>query len=71
MDEILDVGLDDVGIQSVARVIKQKARDEQICLYVISHRSEIETAFDRTVTIQMKDGFSYIKGDKLRTHDIP
>jgi DNA repair exonuclease SbcCD ATPase subunit len=71
MDEILDVGLDDVGIQSVARVIKQKARDEQICLYVISHRSEIETVFDRTVTIQMKDGFSYIKGDKLRAHDIP
>ena len=61
LDEVLDVGLDAIGVQSAARMLKRKARDEKLSLYIISHRDEIDSAFDNTMTVQMSKGFSYIK----------
>lgn len=63
LDEVLDVGLDAVGVQAAARMLKRKARDEGLSLYIISHRDEIDSAFENTMTIQMTKGFSYIKED--------
>lgn len=63
LDEVLDVGLDTIGVQAAARLLKRKARDEGISMYIISHRDEIDGAFDNTLTIQMSKGFSYIKED--------
>jgi DNA repair exonuclease SbcCD ATPase subunit len=61
LDEVLDVGLDAVGVQNAARMLKRKARDENLSLYIISHRDEIDSAFDQTMTIQMSKGFSHVK----------
>jgi len=63
LDEVLDVGLDAVGVQAAAKMLKRKSRDEKLSLYVISHRDEINAAFDNVMTIQMTKGFSYIKED--------
>jgi DNA repair exonuclease SbcCD ATPase subunit len=60
LDEVLDVGLDSVGVTAAARMIKHKARDEGLSLYIISHRDEIDSAFDRVLTVQKSDGFSRI-----------
>ena len=60
LDEVLDVGLDAVGVTAAARMLKRKARDENISLYIISHRDEIDSAFDRTMMVQLKEGFSQI-----------
>ncbi len=65
LDEVLDVGLDQVGVQSAARMLKRKARDEQLCMFIVSHRDEVESSFDRTMTIQMNKGFSYIKDELI------
>lgn len=64
LDEALDVGLDTVGVQNAARMIKQKARDEGLSVYVISHRDEIENAFDYNTIVKMSKGFSYIEYDQ-------
>jgi DNA repair exonuclease SbcCD ATPase subunit len=63
LDEVLDVGLDAVGVQNAARMLKRKSRDENLSLYIISHRDEIDSAFENTMTVQMTKGFSYIKED--------
>ena len=63
LDEVLDVGLDAIGVQAAARMLKRKGRDEDLSLYIISHRDEIENAFENTMTVQMSKGFSYIKED--------
>lgn len=60
LDEVLDVGLDGVGVTAAARMLKRKARDENLSLYIISHRDEIDSAFDHTMTVQLKEGFSQI-----------
>lgn len=63
LDEVLDVGLDAVGVQNAAKMLKRKARSDEVSLYIISHRDEIDSAFDRNMTIQMSKGFSYVKED--------
>lgn len=60
LDEILDVGLNGSGVQMAVRMLKRKARDEKLSMYVISHRDEIDSSFDRTLTVQISKGFSYI-----------
>lgn len=64
LDEVLDVGLDSVGVTNAARMLKRKARDEKISIYIISHRDEIDSAFDRIMTVQMSKGFSFIKEEE-------
>ena len=65
LDEVLDVGLDAVGVQNAARMLKRKARDEGLSLFIISHRPEMDgSAFDKTMTVQMSKGFSYIKKEE-------
>ena len=61
LDEVLDVGLDTIGVQAAARMLKRKARDEKLSLYIVSHRDEVNTAFDNLLTIQMHNGFSSVK----------
>lgn len=63
LDEALDVGLDDIGMQMAAKFLKKKARDEQISLFIISHRNETRGIFDRIITIQLEKGFSSIKSE--------
>jgi len=60
LDEALDVGLDTVGVQNAARMLKRKARDEGLSMFIISHRDEIDNAFDRKIVVQMSKGFSSI-----------
>lgn len=64
LDEILDVGLDSIGVQNAARLLKRKSRDDNISLYIISHRDEINNIFDNTITIQKYKQFSQIKQPK-------
>lgn len=64
LDEVLDVGLDAVGVQSAARLIKRKAREEALSLFIISHREEVDSVFEKTMTVQMNKGFSYILQDE-------
>lgn len=62
LDEVLDVGLDSVGVQSAASMLKKKAKEDNMNLFIISHRDELEMAFDNVLTVQFCDGFSQLKG---------
>lgn len=61
LDEVLDLGLDAIGTRSAAKLLKKKAMEDNLALYIISHKHEIESSFDNVMTIQMSKGFSYIK----------
>jgi len=61
LDEVLDFGLDAVGVIAAAKLVKQKARDDNICIYVISHRDEVSSIFDDQIIVQMHKGFSSIR----------
>jgi len=60
LDEVLDVGLDSVGVQNAAHMLKRKAREDDLTLFIISHRDEVSGIFDKTLTVTMEKGFSSI-----------
>jgi DNA repair exonuclease SbcCD ATPase subunit len=61
LDEVLDVGLDDISVQAAAKMLKHKAREEKLALYIISHRNELNSAFDRKMIVQLSGGFSSLR----------
>jgi DNA repair exonuclease SbcCD ATPase subunit len=61
LDEILDHGLDSVGVQNAAKLVKRKSREEKLAMFVISHREEVGNIFDRKMVVQMHHGFSHLK----------
>lgn len=65
LDEVLDVGLDTVGVQAAAKLVKHKAREEELSMFIVSHRDEIDGIFDKVMTVQMSQGFSYIKDEEV------
>lgn len=66
LDEVLDFGLDSIGVVAAAKLVKQKARDENVCMFVISHRDEVSTIFDKRMVIQMSKQFSYVVDEMVR-----
>ena len=60
LDEVLDVGLDSVGVQNAAHMLKRKSREDDLTLFIISHRDEVSGIFDKTLTVTMEKGFSNI-----------
>lgn len=60
LDECLDVGLGNVGVQLAAKMIKQIATEDKLSMFVISHRDEIASMFDKRLVVQLKSGFSTV-----------
>jgi hypothetical protein len=56
----LDGQLDGAGIDSIIRILKEKARDDSLGIYVISHHPNVQGRLDRTMIIQKQHGFSVI-----------
>jgi DNA repair exonuclease SbcCD ATPase subunit len=61
LDEALDDGLDTVGIQAAFKALKRQAEENNIALFIITHRDEVENMFDKKLTIQFQNGFSQLK----------
>jgi DNA repair exonuclease SbcCD ATPase subunit len=56
----LDGALDQNGIDSIVRVLKEKAREEDMSIFVISHHPAISGRLDRNMIIRKANGFSSI-----------
>ncbi len=59
-DELDSGNLDPVAVDSTIRLVKHKCREDDLAIYVISHRPEFEGRMDRTVTVIKEKGFSDI-----------
>ena len=60
LDEVLELSLDDSGINSVMELLKQKALAIGT-VFVISHNVSVKDKFDNIMRIEIKDGRSYLK----------
>ena len=60
LDECLDHGLGNVGVQLAAKMIKQIAVEENMSMFVISHRDEVTNMFPKQLVVELKNGFSTI-----------
>ena len=63
LDECLDTGLGNVGVQLAANMIKKIAIDNNMSMLIISHRDEISNLFDKKMLVKLKNGFSTINSN--------
>lgn len=56
----LDGQLDGSGVDSIIRILKEKSRDEELGIYVISHHPNVSGRLDRTMIITKEHGFSCV-----------
>ena len=59
----LDGALDQNGIDSIVRVLKEKSRDEDMSVFVISHHPSISGRLDHNLRIVKEGGFSRVETD--------
>ncbi len=60
-DEILDSSLDEQSLMPIINIIKIKQQNMDLCVYVITHKNEInELDFDNYINIEKNNGFSKI-----------
>ena len=59
----LDGALDQQGIDSIVRILKEKSRDEELSVFVISHHPSIAGRLDQNMTIRKENGFSSVVMD--------
>lgn len=60
LDEIDGGAIDLTGMDSVIKLLKQKNRDDDIAIWMISHRPETMGRFDRDIIVRKENGFSSI-----------
>ena len=60
IDEIDGGSLDEIGIDAIIKMIKKKSSDDDIAIWIISHRPEMVGRFEHEITIQKENGFSSI-----------
>jgi DNA repair exonuclease SbcCD ATPase subunit len=58
MDEVFDVGLDGMGILAAANIVREIAQQENLNVFIISHREEVEAFFQHQLHVKFKEGFS-------------
>lgn len=58
-DEVLDRGLDDVGVMTITNHLMQRAKDGG-CMFIITHKSDVASRFEQRLLITMKNGFSFV-----------
>lgn len=58
IDEMLDNGTDQSGIENAIKILKKKTRDSQKSVFLISHRDDLTSRVDRILKVVKSNGFT-------------
>jgi DNA repair exonuclease SbcCD ATPase subunit len=59
----LDGALDQQGIDSIIKILKEKAREEEMSVFIISHHPSVQGRLDKDLKIRKENGFSSVVFD--------
>lgn len=60
LDEVLDIGLDSSVMSLAIKMLKKKAKEDNITMYIVTHKDEISSLFDKVMHVYMENDFSKI-----------
>ena len=63
IDEILDQGTDQSGVEKALEILKGMARDRGKNIFLISHREELIPRVSQILTVVKEDGFTRFTTD--------
>jgi DNA repair exonuclease SbcCD ATPase subunit len=58
IDELMDSGMDSVGVESGLLVLKDMVRRRSKSVWLVSHREELKSRVDSTLTVVKENGFT-------------
>jgi DNA repair exonuclease SbcCD ATPase subunit len=58
IDELVDAGLDQAGMESTLAVLKKMCRDTKKSVWLISHRDELQGRVDTVLKVIKENGFT-------------
>jgi DNA repair exonuclease SbcCD ATPase subunit len=58
LDEMLDGGIDTAGVENAMGLLKHMTRDKKRSVWLVSHREELSSRVNNTVTVTKENGFS-------------
>jgi DNA repair exonuclease SbcCD ATPase subunit len=61
IDEILDQGTDQMGVERALQILKNMARDRHKSIFLISHREELVPRCDRILMVIKENGFTSLQ----------
>jgi len=61
LDEVDGGAICPAGMDAIVKLLKQKNRDEEVGIWMISHKPETIGRFDRDITVEKEHGFSTIR----------
>jgi DNA repair exonuclease SbcCD ATPase subunit len=62
LDEILDSSIDSYGIQQLVDIVSIKQQEDNLAVYIISHRPEVgDLEFDSVIKVVKEDGYSHLE----------
>lgn len=63
MIDELDGALDQLGIDSIVKILKEKSRDESMSVFIISHHPSVQGRLEHDLKIRKENGFSSVVFD--------
>lgn len=63
VDELLDSGLDSVGVNMALGMLKTMSRDQKRSVFLVSHRDELSNRVNSVLNVVKENGFTQISAD--------
>lgn len=63
IDELIDSGLDGVGVENALSILKKMSREQNRNIYLISHREELQGRVNNVLTVIKEGGFTSYNTD--------
>lgn len=64
IDELVDTGMDQAGVEASLEYLKKLSWSSQICIYVISHRDELISRVSNILMVVKENGFTRFEYEK-------
>lgn len=64
VDELIDGGLDQIGVESALEILKTMSRERNKTVFLISHREELSGRVDNILTVTKENGFTNYSFDE-------
>jgi len=58
IDEVVDSGMDSIGVENSLSILKGMARERSKSLWLISHKDELSSRVNNVLTVTKEDGFT-------------
>jgi len=58
IDELIDSGMDQSGVESALAILKKMSREHKKSIWLVSHKDELSSRVNNILTVTKENGFT-------------